>query len=82
MPDFYLSDDGISKLYGHTTDENYKAIFHLELLRDENLLQNFSDGGSIGFSRGADGRISPSFIQLRLTSHSHQFASDLSKPGV
>ncbi len=82
MPDFYLNDEGISHFYGDKPDEINNAIFHLEILRDEGLLQNSSGGSDIGFKRGADGYITPSDIQLRLTSQGHQFAADLCKPGV
>lgn len=59
-----------------------KLVFHLEILADQGCIEStLTKKEGIGFRRTGSGWII-SIIPLRLTAQGHQFASDLTKPGV
>jgi hypothetical protein len=80
-PDFRIDHEKIKPLW--EDDEKLdKLVFHMEILEDQGLLESSIDSSRVGFRRMAGGGFTVSVIPLRLTAQGHQFASDLSKPGV
>lgn len=80
-PDFRIDHPQIKPLWEN--DEKLdELVFHMEILEDQGLVEPAIDASSIGFRRSGNGQFIVSVIPLRLTALGHQFASDLSKPGV
>jgi hypothetical protein len=81
-PDFRIDHEDIKPLW-YGDDENInKLVFHMEILEDQSLIESSINSNGIGFRRMSNGEFTVSIIPLRLTAQGHQFASDLSKPGV
>ncbi|USD22151.1 DUF2513 domain-containing protein [Microbulbifer variabilis] len=80
-PDFNIGLDKINPLW-NDDDKLNKLVFHLEILNDQGLIKSTNGSSSLGFRRASDGSVMVGVIPLRLTADGHQFASDLSKPGV
>lgn len=82
-PDFRIDHPRIKPLWINDAEEKSKLIFHMEILADQGLVEAAIPSQSgLGFRRSGDGGFAISVIPLRLTSKGHQFAADLSKPGV
>ena len=82
QPDFDLNHEKLKPLWSNDDEEKtYKLIFHMETLEDQNLIESSTSLHGIGFSRHSGG-FTISIKPLRLTAQGHQFAADLSKPGV
>lgn len=81
-PDFRVDHQGIKPLWQNDDNKLNKLVFHMEILEDQGLLESSSNSNGIGFGRMGNGKFTVSIIPLRLTAQGHQFASDLSKPGV
>ncbi|MEI8609347.1 DUF2513 domain-containing protein [Enterovibrio sp. Hal110] len=81
-PDFTINLDEIKPLWVNN-EKLDKLVFHMEIMEDQGLIESSTNISGIGFQRmGGRGGFSVSIIPLRLTARGHQFASDLSKPGV
>ncbi|HHF3271798.1 TPA: DUF2513 domain-containing protein [Vibrio diabolicus] len=82
-PDFNIYNDKIKPLWLNDNEKLNKLVFHMEIMEDQGLIENSINTNGIGFQRmGGGGGFTVSVIPLRLTARGHQFASDLSKPGV
>jgi hypothetical protein len=83
-PDFKIDMPGVNLLWdGNGGCKDKKFVFHMEILKDQSFIENSIDPSrGIGFKRLSGGEINFSITPLRLTADGHQFASDLSKPGV
>jgi len=81
-PDFRIDLEGIKPLWHGDDEKLKKLIFHMEILEDQYLIESAINSNGIGFGRVSNGDFTISIIPLRLTAQGHQFASDLSKPGV
>jgi hypothetical protein len=81
-PYFRLDHKDIKPLWFNDDKKLNKLVFHMEILRDQGLIENASGSGSLGFQRMGNGGYTVSIIPLRLTAQGHQFAADLAKPGV
>ena len=81
QPDFRIDHNKIKPLW--LNDEKLNTlVFHMEILEDQNLIESSTSLQGIGFKRMGNGSFTVSIIPLRLSAAGHQFASDLSKPGV
>ncbi|WP_444907874.1 hypothetical protein ACJJIR_07590 [Microbulbifer sp. SSSA008] len=80
-PDFNIGLDKIKPLWSDD-DKLNKLVFHMEILNDQGLIKSSNGSSSLGFRRDSYGGFMVGVIPLRLTADGHQFASDLSKPGV
>ena len=80
-PDFCIDHEDIKPLWIDDEKLN-KLVFHMEILEDQGLIESTVNSQGIGFRRMGSGGFTVSIIPLRLTAEGHQFASDLSKPGV
>ncbi len=80
-PDFDINHSEIKPLWESSEDSKNKFVFHMEILVDQGLVQSSTPLG-VGLLRNGDGSIRLSARPLRLTADGHQFASDLSSPGV
>jgi hypothetical protein len=81
-PDFRIDHKDIKPLWQGDDEKLNKLVFHMEILEDQGLIENSINSNGIGFRRMSSGGFTVSIIPLRLTANGHQFASDLSKPGV
>ncbi|NRB41823.1 MAG: DUF2513 domain-containing protein [Pseudomonadales bacterium] len=81
-PDFRIDHEDIKPLWINDDEKLNKLVFHMEIMEDQGLIENSINSQGIGFRRMGDGGYTVSIIPLRLTAQGHQFASDLSKPGV
>lgn len=81
-PDFNIKLEKIMPLWSNDDEKLNKLVFHMEIMEDQGLIESSINANGIGFQRMGGGGFSVSVIPLRLTSRGHQFASDLSKPGV
>jgi hypothetical protein len=81
-PDFRIDHEDIKSLWSGDDEKLNKLVFHMEILEDQNLIENSINSNGIGFRRMSNGQFIVSIIPLRLTAQGHQFASDLTKPGV
>ncbi|WP_018294847.1 DUF2513 domain-containing protein [Mariprofundus ferrooxydans] len=81
-PDFRIDHKDIAPLWRNDDEKLDNLVFHMEILKDQGLIENASGSGGIGFRRMGNGGFTVSVIPLRLTAKGHQFAADLSKPGV
>ncbi|MDC5855957.1 hypothetical protein [Vibrio europaeus] len=82
-PDFTINLDKIKPLWLNDDEKLNKLVFHMEIMEDQRLIESSINTSGIGFKRmGGSGGFAVSIIPLRLTARGHQFASDLSKPGV
>ncbi|GLO64212.1 hypothetical protein MACH09_47200 [Vibrio sp. MACH09] len=81
--DFSLSTEPFKALWPNDDEAAIdKLVFHLEILADQGCIESaLTKKEGIGFRRTGAGFII-SIIPLRLTAQGHQFASDLTKPGV
>ncbi|AOY88358.1 hypothetical protein BKP64_09380 [Marinobacter salinus] len=80
-PDFRIDHDDIKPLW-EDDEKLKKLVFHMEILSDQGLIESSTDSPGIGFRRMGTGGFNVSLKPLRLTAKGHQFAADLSKPGV
>ena len=80
-PDFKINHKDIKPLW-ETDEQLNQLVFHLEIMEDQGLIESSTGSNGIGFRRMSDGQFTVSIIPLRLTAAGHQFAADLSKPGV
>lgn len=80
-PDFEINHPKIKPLWLNDDKLNV-LVFHMEILADQGLIESPTTIEGIGFRRMSQGRFIVNVIPLRLTADGHQFASDLSKPGV
>lgn len=81
-PDFRIDHPKISPLWGDNDEGLKKLVFHMEILEDQGLIENSTNLSGLGFQRMGHGGFGVSLRPLRLTAQGHQFAADLSKPGV
>lgn len=84
-PDVRIDIPGMKELWDdhkHSQEKLKKFIFHMEILKDQSLIESSIGKPGIGFTRLSGGLFSIGIMPLRLTADGHQFASDLSKPGV
>lgn len=81
-PDFRIDLPKIEPLWINDDEKLNKLVFHMEVLEDQNLIESSTISQGIGFLRVGNRSFSVSIKPLRLTAEGHQFASDLSKPGV
>ncbi|HBC3478396.1 DUF2513 domain-containing protein [Vibrio cholerae] len=81
-PDFRIDIEKLKPLWLNDDEKLNKLVFHMEILEDQRLIESSINTSGIGFRRMGDGGFTVSIIPLRLTAQGHQFASDLSKPGV
>lgn len=80
-PDFRIDHISIKPLWVNDEKLN-KLVFHMEIMEDQGLIESPTTLSGIGFSRMGNGEFIVNIIPLRLTASGHQFAADLSKPGV
>lgn len=81
-PDFDINHPQIKSLWVNDDDKLNVLVFHMEILADQGLVESSTGSVGIGFRRMSQGQFAVSVMPLRLTAAGHQFASDLSKPGV
>lgn len=81
QPDFKINHKDIKPLWEDDEKLNI-LVFHMEILEDQGLLESSINSNGVGFGRMGNGGFTVSIVPLRLTAQGHQFASDLSKPGV
>lgn len=81
-PDFRIDHKDIEPLWKNDDAKLNKLVFHMEILEDQGLIESTTNLPGIGFRRMGGGGYLPSIIPLRLTAQGHQFAADLTKPGV
>lgn len=81
-PDFRIDISGIKPLWVNDDEKLNSLVFHMEILEDQGLIESSIDSEGLGFRRMGSGSFGVSVKPLRLTAKGHQFASDLSKPGV
>lgn len=82
-PDFRIDIEKLKPLWLNDDEKLNKLVFHMEIMEDQHLIESSINTSGIGFQRvGGGGGFSFSIIPLRLTAQGHQFAADLSKPGV
>ncbi len=80
---FTIDIPKIKLLWSNDDKKWNKLVFHMEILEDQNLIESAVDSYTgIGVRRASDGSIPINAVPLRLTAEGHQFALDLSKPGV
>lgn len=82
QPDFRIDHEDIEPLWINDNEKLNKLVFHMEIMEDQGLIESSINSQGIGFRRMGNGGFTVSIIPLRLTAQGHQFASDLSKPGV
>jgi len=82
QPDFRIDNPKIKLLWENNDKKLNKLIFHMEILEDQNLIESSTNSQGLGFQRMGNGTFTVSIKPLRLSAAGHQFASDLSKPGV
>lgn len=80
-PDFKINHEKIKPLW-ETDEKLNNLVFHMEILKDQGLIESSINANNIGFNRLSNGSFTVAITPLRLTAPGHQFASDLSKPGV
>lgn len=81
-PDFRIDHKDIKPMWENDDDRLKKFVFHMEILEDQGLIQSSTKSAGIGFNRMGSGGFTVTIKPLRLTAQGHQFAADLSKPGV
>ena len=81
-PDFRIDHPKLKPMWLNDDDKLNKLVFHMEILEDQNIIESSISSPGLGFNRMGNGGIAVSVKALRLTAQGHQFASDLSKPGV
>ena len=81
QPDFKINHKDIKPLW-ENDEKLHVLVFHMEILEDQGLIENTINSSGIGFRRMGNGSFTVASVPLRLTAQGHQFASDLSKPGV
>ena len=81
-PDFRIDHPDIKPLWKDDDEGTKKLVFHMEILEDQGLIESSISSPGLGFVRTGYGAVNVSLKPLRLTAQGHQFAADLSKPGV